>query len=325
MVILLLACQFATALDGNGTTLISGEIFPANIWLQYYYAPFLFPAYDNLLVFHYQSNSTEIPNGNFTFIFDNATVTLNYSTYYGGYPVTINVPTINSTFEPVLINATANKLGFQTAHFTADYQITSAQKVIVQLYKGNYTGRYGNDAGYIFAYPQNNPAQKTSAFNNIIFGLLSNVIVTQNRVLQNGRIPIYEYSQTVFSAPYIGGQATLALPNDTQYAFVFVEGNFAIPSYFSKPQYTDKIKEVTLGNRYIGQDETEKFLVSDWSLNPWGTILRYGILLMLGLGGLILFGALFYASGNPVPLVTFALVILPVEFLLNWLLKVIFH
>jgi hypothetical protein len=325
MVFVLFACQSALALDSNGTTLISGEVYPASIWLEYYYTPFLFPAYDNLLVFHYQSNGSEIPYAAFNFTFGNMTVELNYSTFYGGYPVTITVPSINETFEQVIISANSSKLGYQPARYSADYQITSAQKVTVQLYKGNYTSRYKNDAGLIFAYPQNNPAQRTNAFNNIIFGVLSNLVVTQNRVLQSGSLPIYEYSQTVFSAEYKNGQAILALPNSTQYAFVFVEGNFAIPRYFSKPQYTDRIKEVKLGNRFVSADVEEKFIVTDWSLNPYGTIARYVLLILLGLGGLILVGALFYATGNPVPLVTFCLAILPVLFILNWLLKVIFH
>jgi hypothetical protein len=319
--LLLATCQATIALTGNGTSVISGEIFPASLSLDYFYNPFIFPGYDNFMLFHYQSNGTELTQAAVYFRIEGVNATLNYSTYYGGYPVTISYPAINQTFQEVNISANASQTGYAPSYLAATLQATNLQKVEVKLYRDNFSTSYVNNGGFILAIRTDTQKVKANTLNQQAFGLMENLITAQNNVLSANVTNRYTYPSMAFIAPYINGAAVFALPNATQYTFIFSEADYESSAYYSRPTYTHKASEVLLGSRYITGDGTEKFIISEFSLHFWSNIFRYFILFLIFVVSLVVAYGGFVVSGNPTPLFTFALGIIPVLFVINLLLR----
>jgi len=318
--VLILACLPVTSLTGNGTTVISGEIYPTRILLDYYYYPFLFPNTENILVWHYQSNESEL-DGNFSITILNVTTELNYSYYYGGFPASIYVPLSNVSYYDMSINASASSMGYKDASLVSNLIVASVDQVIVRLYQDNLSKAYVNDNGWIFAYPVDTMYSKARAFNANAMTLMQDFIIWQNNALSNGSLKVFEYPQYVYAAQYTKGKAVLALPNGTQYTFVYTEGFYNVPTYYSKPTYTYKKNEQNLGQAYITSDVEQRFVIDQFALNLWANIARYFILFAVFGTSLVVAFIAWYATANPSPLFGWFLGIVPIMVLLNLLLK----
>lgn len=321
-IILILLPLQVTSLSGNGSTVISGEVYPSRILLDYYYYPFLFPDTENILVWHYLSNESELL-GNFSIRLDNVTTILNYSYYYGGYPASIYVPAGNVSYYDMMINASASSIGYRDANLASNLIVASVSQVIVKLYQNNLSKAYVNDDGWIFAYPADTMYSKARAFNANAMTLMQDFIIWQNNALSNGTLKVFEYPQYVYAAQYLKGKAVLALPNATQYTFVYTEGFYDVPTYYSKPTYTYKKNEQNLGQAYITADVERRFVIDQFALNFWGNVARYFILMAIFGTSLVVAFIAWYVTANPAPLFGWSLGIVPIMVLLNLLLKVI--
>jgi hypothetical protein len=244
--------------------------------------PYVFRNQNTTIVFNITeditgNDSVLITDAQFYFTIIGINYSIAYNPYYQGYALQI-LFTYNDTFIQVPFLAHATKTNYTINDISGSFIVSNYSMVHIKLFTDSSLSRkYKNDKGFIFAIRSNSDLDRIRHQQERIFEPIDVFNVWGQRVFDINLTSINRYPSAVIWGTYVNGEATIGLPANQDYNFVFTTGQYLFTNvYEDAPYYITKDNELFLGKVYITQPEvTLAYRVTPWALKWWTVLIRY--------------------------------------------------